>query len=52
MMHLFNLQNIYNILLLKEEIETKPAKLLEAPRTTRKLPEVLSFDEIKKRVIN
>lgn len=38
----------YKFLMLEDEIETNPADLLEAPRTGRKLPEILTVDEINK----
>ncbi len=36
----------YNYLLIEEDLEKNPAHLLEAPKISRKLPEVLSVEEI------
>lgn len=38
----------YKYLLIENVIENNPSELLEAPKLKRKLPEVLTFDEIEK----
>lgn len=40
------IKGFYNYLLLEEITDSNPAKLLEAPRTARKLPDTLSIEEI------
>lgn len=40
------IKSFYNYLTLEEIINTDPSKLLETPKTAKKLPEVLSVDEI------
>ena len=40
------IRSFYHYLLLENEIKNDPTTLLEAPRTTRKLPQVLSIVEI------
>jgi len=41
-------KSFYKFLLIEEEIETDPTELLELPRLGRKIPEVLSLEEIDK----
>jgi integrase/recombinase XerD len=41
------LKSFFKYLLIEEIIKTNPAQLLEAPKTSRKLPEFLSFEEIE-----
>ncbi len=43
---LSGIKSFYNFLELEEIITTNPAQLLEGPKTKRKLPDVLSTDEI------
>src|ERR1700741_2057078 len=43
---IFGIRSFYHYLLLENEIKNDPTTLLEAPRTTRKLPQVLSIVEI------
>ncbi|MCU0374199.1 MAG: site-specific tyrosine recombinase XerD [Chitinophagaceae bacterium] len=45
------LRSFFKYCLLEQLIHKNPTELLEAPKTRRKLPEVLSFDEIE-RMIN
>jgi len=40
------LKNFFNYLLLENMIRTDPTVLIEAPKTSRKLPDVLSVDDI------
>ncbi len=40
------LKSFFNYLLQEEEITKSPAEFLEAPKTSRKLPEVLSIEEV------
>ncbi len=40
-------KSFFNFLLQEEEIEYSPAEYLEAPKLSRKLPEVLSIEEIE-----
>ena len=40
------IKSFYKYLVIEEEIENDPSELLESPRLSRKLPEVLSVDEI------
>lgn len=40
----------YKYLLIENIIESNPAELLEAPKLKRKLPEVLTFEEIEKMI--
>lgn len=42
------LKSFFNYLLQEEEIKSSPAEFLEAPKTSRKLPEVLSVADIEK----
>lgn len=42
------IKTFYKFLLLENEIRQSPAELLEAPKTTRKLPVYLSIEEIDK----
>ena len=41
------LKSFFRFLLLEEAMVTDPTELLEAPKTGRKLPDTLNFDEIK-----
>ncbi len=43
---LSSVKSFFNYLLLEEAIESSPAEFIEGPRIGRKLPEVLSTDEI------
>ncbi len=43
---LSGLRSFYNFLLLREKIEASPAELVDMPKTPRKLPDLLSTDEI------
>jgi integrase/recombinase XerD len=43
---LSGVKSFFNFLLLEEVIETSPAEFIEGPKIGRKLPEVLSTDEI------
>ncbi len=45
------IRSFYKFLVLSDIIQNSPANLLEVPRLTRKIPEVLSVDEIDK-IIN
>ena len=45
------LRSFFKYCLIEQLIQKNPTELLEAPKTRRKLPEVLSFDEIE-RMIN
>jgi integrase/recombinase XerD len=45
-----SLKGFYKFLLLEDLISNSPAELLESPRIGRKLPEPLTFDEIKKMI--
>lgn len=47
---LSGIRGFYKFLVLEELIEESPADFLEMPKTGRKLPVVLSFDEINKMV--
>ncbi len=38
----------FNFLIIEKEISTNPSELLESPRLGRKLPDILSVDEIEK----
>lgn len=40
----------FKYLLIEQEIEVNPAELLESPRLDRKLPEVLSIEEVEKMI--
>jgi integrase/recombinase XerD len=40
------IRSFYNFLILENEIKTDPTELLEMPKTGRKLPDVLSIDEV------
>ncbi len=40
------IKSFFNYLLLEEQIDTSPAEFLEAPKTSRKLPDVLSVGEV------
>ncbi|RFS18835.1 site-specific tyrosine recombinase XerD [Chitinophaga silvatica] len=40
----------YKFLMLEDMIKDDPSQLLETPRTTRKLPDVLTFDEIEQMI--
>jgi integrase/recombinase XerD len=42
------IKSFYRFLLMENEIEKDPSELIKAPRKGRKLPEVLSVDEINK----
>lgn len=42
------LKSFFRFLLLEDIIDKDPAELLESPRTGRKLPDTLSYDEISK----
>lgn len=44
------IKTFYKFLMIEELIETNPSKLLEAPRIGRKLPDVLSVEEIDKMI--
>lgn len=44
------IKTFYKFLLMENEIQQSPAELLEAPRTTRKLPVFLTIEEIDKLV--
>ena len=44
------IKTFYKFLLMENEMQQSPAELLEAPRTTRKLPVFLSIEEIDKLV--
>lgn len=44
------IKTFYRFLLMENELQQSPAELLEAPRTTRKLPVSLSIEEIDKLV--
>lgn len=44
------INQFYAFLLLEEEIEVSPAELIEQPKIGRKLPEVLSIDEIDRMI--
>ncbi len=41
-----SVRSFYKFLVLEDKIDTSPATLLEAPRLSRKIPEVLSIEEI------
>ena len=41
------IRGFYKYLLLEDEVKTDPTELLELPRLGRKLPEVLSYEEIE-----
>lgn len=41
------LKSFFNYLVQEEEIKISPAEFLEAPKTSRKLPEVLSIEDIE-----
>ena len=43
---LSGIRSFYNFLILEDYISTNPADLVEAPKTQRNLPEILSVDEI------
>lgn len=43
---LSGIRSFYNFLLLEEKIETSPAELIEAPRIGRRLPDVLTTQEV------
>lgn len=45
-----SVRSFYRFLRLEREIDTNPALLLEVPRTGRRLPEVLSVDEIDRMI--
>jgi len=45
---LSGLKSFFNFLLLENFIQKDPTELIEAPKTVRKLPDVLSFEEIEK----
>ncbi len=45
---LSGLKAFYKYLLIEDLIDDDPTELLESPRLSRKIPEVLSFEEIKK----
>ena len=40
------IKSFYNFLIMEDKIDTDPTELLESPKVGRKLPEVLSVDEI------
>lgn len=42
------LKAFYNYLLLEDVVETDPTELLEGPRLSRKIPEVLTYEEIQR----
>ncbi|HEX5554154.1 MAG TPA: site-specific tyrosine recombinase XerD [Chitinophagaceae bacterium] len=42
------IKSFYKYLLMEEVVTQNPAELLEAPKLSRKLPEVLTFEEIEK----
>ncbi len=42
------LKTFYKYLLLENIVEADPTELIDAPRLSRKIPEVLSFDEIQR----
>ncbi len=42
------LRSFYKYCLVEQLVKADPTLMLEAPKTTRKLPDVLSFDEIEK----
>jgi len=44
------LRSFFKYCLLEQLIQKNPTELLEAPKTRRKLPEVLSFDEIEQMI--
>lgn len=44
---LSGIRAFYRYLLLEDQIKENPADLLESPKLARKIPEVLSFDEIE-----
>ena len=43
---LSGLRSFYNFLLLREKIDASPAELVDMPKTPRKLPDLLTTDEI------
>lgn len=45
---LSGIRSFYRYLLLENEIKADPTELLEMPKTGRKLPDTLSYDEIQK----
>ncbi len=48
---LSGIKSFFNFLLLEEMVESSPAEFVEGPKSTRKLPEVLTIDEID-RILN
>jgi integrase/recombinase XerD len=42
-----SIKQFYSFLIFENEIEQNPAELIEAPKLSRKLPDVLSFEEIE-----
>lgn len=47
---LSGVKSFYKYLLLEDLVKVSPAELLEAPKTTRKLPDVLSIEEIDRMI--
>jgi integrase/recombinase XerD len=45
---LSGIKSFFNFLLLENIVKSDPTELIEAPKTLRKLPDVLTFDEIDK----
>ena len=45
---LSSLRAFYKYLLVEDLVETDPTELIESPRLARKLPKVLTFEEIQK----
>jgi len=46
--HLVTLRGFYRFLVQEKVLETNPAKLVDLPRTSRKLPDVLSIDDVSR----
>lgn len=45
---LSGIKSFYKYLLLEDEVKVDPSELLESPKMARKLPDVLSYDDINK----
>lgn len=49
---LSGIKSFFNFLLLENIIRIDPTELIEAPKTSRKLPDVLTFEEIEKIILS
>jgi integrase/recombinase XerD len=49
---LSGIKSFFNFLVLENILQTDPTELIEAPKTSRKLPDVLTFEEIEKIIVS